>query len=185
MKLIIGLGNPDARYAGTRHNTGYTVLDHYAAEQGGVFRHAAKFQADIAELADSHGKAFLVKPTTYYNLSGESVRALAAFYKVPPEHILIVHDELALPFGTVRTRLGGSDAGNNGVKSISDHLSANTARLRVGIANPLRDQMDDADFVLGRFSGDEQKALQALLPKLCDTIDAFIGDNFSLTTHSP
>lgn len=183
MKLIIGLGNPEQRYENTRHNVGFFVVSRYAREQGTKFQAKDKFKADIAELTVNGEKLILVKPTTYYNSSGEAVRAIADFYKIEPSEILVIHDELALPFGTIRTRLGGSDAGNNGVKSINQHLGPDTARIRVGVWNELRDRINDADFVLSNFTSDEQTRLEETLPRLYSLIDSFISGSFETTTH--
>lgn len=183
MKLIIGLGNPEARYRETRHNIGFKIVDHYIGEQVSEFQHKDKFKADVAEFSAGGQKVIVAKPTTYYNLSGEAVRAISDFYKIAPQDILVVHDELALPFGTIRTRHGGSDAGNNGVKSVTEHLGPDTARLRIGIYNDLRDQIDDADFVLSRFTAEEAEKLNELQAKIGTIIDAFIAGNLDPTTH--
>src|SRR5262245_23994552 len=103
MKLVIGLSNSEPKYSGTRHNVGFSVLDAYATEKGAGFQAKDKFKALIAETTVDGEKVLLVKPTTYYNLSGETGRLLADFYKIAPEDILIIHDELALPFSTIRT----------------------------------------------------------------------------------
>lgn len=180
MKLIVGLGNPESRYDGTRHNTGFFVLDRFAEENGVKWQHKDRFKASIAELPDK--TALLVKPTTYYNLVGESVRLLTDFYKIPPEDILIIHDELALPFGTIRTREQGSDAGNNGIKSMNAHLGHTTKRLRVGIQNELTTHMDAADFVLAKFTPNEKKQLgETVLPHVKEQIEKFLDDTFEPT----
>lgn len=184
MKLIIGLGNPESKYDGTRHNVGFRLLDTYAREQGASFKPEKKFKAEIAEFTSGGEKVILAKPTTYYNLSGEAARAISDFYKIAPEDILVIHDELMLPFCTVRTRLGGSPAGNNGIKSINDHLGPNTARIRIGIYNELRDRIDDAQFVLGNFSREEAETLYEKQQKIASLIDAFISGQFEPTTHS-
>lgn len=183
MKLIIGLGNPEEKYKNTRHNVGFRVLSEYAKKKDIEFSLKDKFRACLAELSVNGEKVILVKPTTYYNLVGEAARLIADFYKIAPEDILVVHDELALPFGTIRTRLGGSDAGNNGVKSITQHLGADTARLRIGVYNELRERMDDADFVLANWSKDESDGLSTLYDKTRDIVDDFIRDNFVVTSH--
>lgn len=183
MKLIVGLGNPESRYNGTRHNTGFFVLDELAKEHALTWQLKEKFKAHIAELPDK--SALLVKPTTYYNLVGESVRALADFYKIPPEDILIVHDELALPFGTIRTREKGSDAGNNGIKSLNAHLGDTTKRLRIGIQNDLSAHMDAADFVLGKFTPAEKQQLEeTVLPHLKEQTEKFLAGTFEPTKKS-
>lgn len=184
MRLIVGLGNPEEKYRHTRHNAGFAALDHVAAQHSTAWQLKDKFKSEIAEVTQNGEKALLIKPQTYYNLSGEAVRTIADFYKVPSADILIVHDELALPFGTVRTRLGGSPAGNNGIKSINEHLGPDTARIRIGIMNELRESMDDADFVLSRFSKEEMDQLTVQYKKIVSLIDAFIAGTFEPTTHS-
>ncbi|MEO5499066.1 MAG: aminoacyl-tRNA hydrolase [Candidatus Saccharimonadales bacterium] len=185
MKLIIGLGNPEERYTNTRHNLGFRVLDAYGKKNGADFAPKEKFKAHVAELIVAGEKVILAKPTTYYNNAGECVRSLVDFYKPEADSILVVHDELALPFGTIRTRIGGSDAGNNGVKSITQHMGPDTARIRIGVYNDLRDRIDDADFVLSNFTKVETKALSDVtLPKAIQIIDDFVADNFAHTTHA-
>lgn len=183
MKLIIGLGNPEPRYDGTRHNVGFWVVDNYAAHSGLVFQPKTKFKAAVAELNRAGGNVILAKPLTYYNLSGEAVRALADFYKLSPRDILLVHDEVALPCGTIRTRRGGGDAGNNGVKSVTAHMGDGTARLRIGTHHDSREHMDDADFVIGQFTNDESALLDKQLPTIFAIIDSFIEGRFDETTH--
>jgi len=184
MKLIIGLGNPEEKYTHTRHNVGFRMLDDFAKEQGASFKLEKKFKAEVAELSSDGEKVILAKPMTYYNLSGEAARAICDFYKIEPHDALVIHDELALPFGTIRSRLGGSDAGNNGVKSINTHLGPDTARIRVGIWNDLRDRIDDAEFVLSRFTAKESESLDEKTQKIASLIDAFISGKFEPTTHS-
>lgn len=184
MKLIIGLGNPEDRYENTRHNVGFKTLDDYAAAHGASFQQKDKFRASVAELSIGDEKVMLLKPTTYYNGSGEAAHLAADFYKLAPADVLVVHDELALPFGTIRTRVGGSDAGNNGVKSITQHLGPDTARIRIGVYNELRDRIDDADFVLSNFTKDEDMSLAEFSQKISAIIDNFVADNFDHTTHS-
>lgn len=184
MKLVIGLGNPEDKYLRTRHNVGWRMLDIYADKQGADWQNKSKFKALVAEVPVEGEKVILAKPTTYYNLSGEASRAIADFYKIAPQDVLVVHDELALPFGTIRTRLGGSDAGNNGVKSISQHLGENTARVRIGVYNDLRDRIDDRDFVLNNFTRLEAEKMPEIAEKVGNIVDDFVLDNFQPTTHS-
>lgn len=177
MKLVIALGNPEPKYDGTRHNVGFFVVDSYAAAKGLQWQHEPKFKADIAA-GDTY---ILAKPTTYYNLSGEAARAIADFYKLSPEDVLVVHDDLALPVGTVRTRFGGSPAGNNGIKSLNQHMGDGTARVRIGThANYPGDQ---TDFVLGKFTRDEQETLHEQIPKITQAIASFLDGTFQTTTH--
>lgn len=185
MKLVIGLGNPEEKYEGTRHNVGFAILDRYVANKSLTFQTKDKFKALIAETTNAGEKIILAKPTTYYNLVGESGRMLADFYKIDPEDILVVHDELALPFGVVRTRLNGGAAGNNGIKSIIEHIHHDTPRLRVGVYNDLRGQIPDADFVLGKFNKEESEALQStIIPKAIELIDAFTSGHHTADSHN-
>lgn len=180
MELIVGLGNPEAKYDGTRHNVGFFVLDEFAREQGVAWKQNTKFKALIAELPGK--QALLVKPTTYYNLVGESVRAVMDFYKLSPEDIVIVHDDIALPFGVIRTREQGSDAGNNGIKSLNQHLGPTTKRIRIGTANELLEQIDAADFVLAKFTSSEQEQLtDTILPYAFAQIQKFLDGSFEPT----
>lgn len=179
MKLIFALGNPESKYDGTRHNIGFFIVDELADMQGLNWQLKTKFKANVAE-----GDGFiLAKPTTYYNLVGESARAIADFYKITPEDILIIHDDMALPVGTLRTRIGGSPAGNNGIKSLIQHLSDSTARLRIGTWNELADQMDAAAFVLSKLNAKDSEAIIASLPQIFQVVQSFLADNFEPTTH--
>lgn len=185
MKLIIGLGNPEEKYNSTRHNIGFAVLDEFAKKNSLAFQTKDKFKAELAEQVINGEKIIFAKPTTYYNLVGESGRLLADFYKIDPADILIVHDELALPFGVVRTRLSGGAAGNNGIKSIIDHIHHDTPRLRIGIYNDLAGQIPDADFVLSKFTKEEAEHLQkTIFPKAIELIDIFISGNHVPDSHT-
>jgi PTH1 family peptidyl-tRNA hydrolase len=184
MKCIIGLGNPGSPYERTRHNVGYRVLDAFADSVSASWQRKASYRASIAEYSHQGEKILLIKPEAFYNLNGEVVRAITHFYKVAPEDVLVIHDELALPSGTIRTRIGGSDAGNNGVKSITSHVGEGTARIRVGIAMTLCETMqDDAEYVLGTMSLDELKVLADAQPAIERSIDDFISGRFEHTTH--
>ncbi len=183
MKLIIGLGNPETRYDGTRHNVGFRMLDSLAHEISISFLGKPKFKADIAEGTINDERVILAKPTTFYNETGEAMRLIADFYKIDTSDILIIHDELALPFGTLRTRQGGSDAGSNGIKSINAHGGDDSFRLRIGVWNELRDRMDDVAFVLGKFSAGEQAALSDLEPTVRTLVEKFCAGALEPTTH--
>lgn len=183
MKLIFALGNAEKQYDGTRHNVGFWVADELAGKYGASYKDRSKFKCDLAETTVEGQKVLIAKPTTYYNEVGQSYRALADFYKIAPEDTLIIHDDLALDFGTLRTRVGGSDAGNNGIKSINAHGGNATHRLRIGIATDRRAIMGDTDFVLGAFSPSERTALAALQPKIEQCVDEFVSGVLSPTTH--
>lgn len=182
MKLVIGLGNPEKKYARTRHNVGFRALDEFAAEHSASFQVKDKFKALVAETTVGDEKVILAKPITYYNLSGEAVRALVDFYKIAPEDILVIHDDIALPFGTLRAREKGSDAGNNGMKSVIQHLGPNIKRIRVGTANDTLERMDTADFVLAKFTLKESLELQKLFKKTSRVIERFVTGSFETTT---
>lgn len=185
MKLIFAQGNPGSQYAKTRHNVGFVIADTLAAQLDTNFKTAGKFFADIAELTISSEKVIIAKPSTFYNETGQSLNAIKQFYKLDNTDILIIHDELALPLGTLRSRIGGSDAGNNGIKSINTHGGTDTSRLRVGIGSELHTRMSDADFVLGHFSKDECTVLSAtVLPAALKIVTDFINNDFKHTTHT-
>jgi PTH1 family peptidyl-tRNA hydrolase len=179
----VGLGNIGREYENTRHNVGFILIEAFAAAKGITWHEKTKFKAHVAEINEDGVKVLLVRPTTFMNLSGESVRALKDFYKIENHDILVIHDELDLPFGTIRTRTGGSSAGNNGIKSISAHIGEDYARLRVGIADELLPQVGAHDFVLGRFNHEELTNLRHDFFRTTETqIAAFISGKFETTT---
>jgi PTH1 family peptidyl-tRNA hydrolase len=182
MKIIFAQGNPGAQYAHTRHNVGFAMIDKYAQAHSTEFIKKPKFHADIAEATVQNEKILLVKPNTFYNETGQSARVLIDFYKLDPAtDFLVIHDDLALPFGTIRTRPSGSDAGNNGIKSLNAHLGPTYARIRVGIYNELRDRMPDADFVLSHFNAKERNALADISLHIEQHVDSFIANHFIFT----
>ncbi len=185
MKVIIGLGNPEEKYRGTRHNVGFWVLEALADARKVSFKLETKFNARIATVAIAGEKILLVQPQTYYNEVGISARGLLDFYKLTTKDFLIIHDDLALPLGTIRTRLGGSDGGNNGLRSLAAHIGANTARIRVGVWVEHHHGADKVGIVLGRFTHDEQKELAQELPIIQRITQDFISDTFEATTHKP
>jgi len=152
MKVIVGLGNPGREYIGTRHNVGYAVLDSLAASPR-AGRPQERFNAAIVELAEEAGKVLLVKPLTFMNLSGQSVRPLLDFYKVPVEDLLVVCDDVNLPLGKLRFRATGSHGGHNGLRNIQQHLGTpDYARLRIGVGAADKDLVNH---VLSRFKPSE------------------------------
>lgn len=185
MKLIFAQGNPGQDFTNTRHNVGFLAVDLLAKKASSEFTTNKKFFADMADCSVDGEKVLLAKPTTFYNETGRSFTAIKQFYKLDPSDILIIHDELALPLGTLRSRVGGADAGNNGIKSLNENDGVSTNRLRIGIGNELRGVMGDTDFVLGRFSKDEQEALtKVILPKCLELIDDFVSGNHQVTSHT-
>jgi len=158
IQLVVGLGNPGADYVMTRHNAGWWFVDVLARAHGGTFSHERKFSGDVCRLGIGGHDVRLLKPTTFMNRSGQSVKSLSAYLKVPPEGILVAHDDLDLPFGTVRLKKGGGSGGHNGLKDIISHLGEDFLRLRFGIAHP-NGARDVIDYVLERASREEEGAI--------------------------
>lgn len=185
MKVIFAQGNPGTQYAATRHNIGWMILDTYAAANSAEFKPEKKFTADIAPITIDGEKVLLVKPTTFYNETGRAARALIDFYNLDPAtDVLVIHDDLSLPFGTIRVRARGSDAGNNGIKSLNSSLGQDYWRLRIGIWNELRDRKPDADFVLSRLSATETARVNAkITPAAIEMIASFYRGTLSATSQ--
>lgn len=183
MKVIFGIGNPEKRYAETRHNIGFMVLNTLASQLGVSFKRCEKFHADIAQATIDGEKILLVKPTTYYNLVGQSARAILDFYKLTSVDFLVIHDDLNLPIGTLRTRIGGSDGGNNGIKSLNAHLGVKTARLRVGTWTDQQRSTDKANFVLDTLNSEERSTIEDLQAQIREIIDHFVDGSFQATTY--
>lgn len=179
MKIIFLLGNPGSDYRDTRHNVAWQLVGDDSFE----WLERSKFRAYIAESRSANGKALYVRPTTYYNESGVALRSIMDYYKVETADVVVVHDDLMLPFGTVRSRIGGRDAGNNGLKSIAQHVDGDIARIRIGIANDQRAVMGDTAFVLGKFSSDERGELAAIKTLVESLIEDFKNDRLQVTTH--
>lgn len=175
VKLIVGLGNPGAKYVGTRHNIGYDVL----AELGkryGVGRPKSKFQGEILEGTIAGEKVILLSPVTYMNLSGQSVRPCMDFYKVQPADILIICDDISLPVAKIRVRSKGSSGGQKGLKDIIRVLgSENVARLRVGIGDK-PPGWDLADYVLSKFNKDETELIHEAVRMAADAVELWVRD---------
>lgn len=162
--LIVGLGNPGEEYERTRHNAGFMCLDEFARKNSfdpWANKKDLKSQITQANLGDT--RVILCKPQTFMNLSGEAVQAVQHFYKLTNDQTIVVHDELDINFGQLRMRIGGSPAGNNGIKSVSKHIGENYGRVRIGIGPKKPEQMDTADFVLQDFNKAEQEQLPAML----------------------
>lgn len=184
MKLILAQGNPGSEFSGTRHNVGFHTLDAYADKHSLSWAEKSKFQAYLAEYTVAGEKIILAKPTTYYNETGQAARALIDFYKLDPTtEVLVFHDDIALPLGTIRTRGQGSDAGNNGIKSLNAHLGPRYSRARIGIYTDLAARMEATAFVLGKFTAEEKNILADLRPTLFQIIDSFTAGDFALTSY--
>jgi PTH1 family peptidyl-tRNA hydrolase len=175
MKIICGLGNPGAEYASHRHNVGFMVCDLLAARAKVNFA-SEKFEADVTRGSIAKADCLLIKPKTFMNLSGRSLGAAARFFKVPPEDILVIHDELDLPFGRLQLKLGGGAGGHNGLSSIAESWGeTNYGRLRVGIGKPAgpNPQARVVGHVLGAFSADENKLLGPHLEKAAEMAESW------------
>jgi len=158
MKVVVGLGNPGPKYAGTRHNVGFEVVD-YLAKGPGCSAFREKFEAFVAELKEGDETVLLIKPLTFMNLSGRAVRAVLDFYKLPVEQLLVVCDDFNLPLGKLRVRAKGSHGGQNGLRNIQEQLGTDAyARLRIGVGQP--DPGEAVDFVLSRFKPGERAAAE-------------------------
>lgn len=170
MQLIVGLGNPESKYNFTRHNFGFLALDFYAKTKEISWQ-----KPKMGALWFKDGDRIFIKPQTYYNESGQAVQAFLRFYKLQPSDILVICDDFDLNFGTLRYRAHGSSAGNNGLKSISQHLGTEDfPRLRLGTNNPeIRQKLGDIDFVLGKFTPEEKSALPQILQTIVQKIDDF------------
>lgn len=177
IKLLVGLGNPGPAYLLTRHNAGFWFADALAAKHGLRFRGEAKFNAEVARLALGNGDCYLCKPSRFMNDSGRAVQALASFYRLAPEELLIVHDEIDLAPGTVRLKQGGGHGGHNGLRDIIEALGDNNFnRLRIGVGHP-GDSDQVADYVLSRApAAEEELILQGIAAALELVPEILAGD---------
>jgi PTH1 family peptidyl-tRNA hydrolase len=192
--LVVGLGNPGARYAGNRHNVGAMVVDELAARTSSrLTSHKARASAASVRIGTAPGgapgpAAVIAVPSSYMNESGGPVKALMKFFSVDPDHLVVVHDELDIPAGDVRLKKGGGEGGHNGLRSISSALGTKDyLRVRVGIGRP-PGRMDAADFVLRDFSSVERKELPFLVGDAADAVEAVVTDGLLAAQqrfHSP
>jgi peptidyl-tRNA hydrolase, PTH1 family len=184
--LVVGLGNPGPSYAGHRHNVGYLVTDVLAERMGSRFRAHKSGRADVVEgrltpPGVDGPRVVLARPRCYMNETGGPVKQLATFYKVPPERIVVVHDELDIPFDTMRVKLGGGDNGHNGLRSLRGSLgTGDFYRVRVGIGRPPGRQ-EVADFVLSDYSSAERKVLPLQVTTAADAVESLLTDGLERT----
>ncbi len=174
--LVVGLGNPGREYAGNRHNVGFMVADLLAGRLGAKFGRHKRAMAEVAEgrLGFGGPKLVLAKPLTYMNLSGGPVASLAQFYKVPPDRVIAVHDELDIGYGQLRLKCGGGEGGHNGLRSMSKSLGTKEyVRVRFGIGRPPGRQ-DPADYVLSDFGSVERKELDFLVDRAADVVESVV-----------
>ncbi len=176
MYLVAGLGNPGDKYRMTRHNIGFETLD-YLADFYHTKINKIKHKALLGECSIAGEKVLLAKPQTFMNLSGESIREIASFYKIPPENIIVIYDDKALAPGSVRIRKKGSDGGHNGMKSIIYQLTSdNFSRIRIGIGMPPGEGENLVGHVLGRFSKEEISILEKIIEKVPDILSCIIRE---------
>jgi PTH1 family peptidyl-tRNA hydrolase len=176
MRLLVGLRNPGSRYEGTRHNIGAEVVDRFAREHDASFKKARRpIRADVAELHVGASRAVLAVPRTFMNESGQAVAPLARYYRVLPEDLLIIHDDIDLPFAKLRAQLGRGAGGNNGVSSVIRSLRTQEFwRLKIGVGRP-PGRVDPADFVLERFTTVERSEMDVTVARAADVVGAFIA----------
>ena len=172
--LVVGLGNPGPAYERTRHNVGFLVADSLAERVGGRFTAHKKSGADLLQARLDGRQVLIAKPRSFMNLSGRPVAALARFFSVPPTEVVVVHDELDLPFGEIRLKRGGGEGGHNGLRSVSGALTTKDyLRTRIGIGRPPGRQ-DPADFVLKPFSAAERKELPTVVEQAADAVELLL-----------
>jgi PTH1 family peptidyl-tRNA hydrolase len=174
LSIIAGLGNPDQQHARTLHNAGFWFVDALAAKYGGEFRYEKKFDAECCRVNIGGAPVWLVKPQSYMNLSGAPVRGVLDYYQLQPEHLLVAHDEIDLPPGTVRLKQGGGHGGHNGIRDVIRHCGADFMRLRLGVGHP-GDKSQVTAYVLKRGSSEVEMAVErnidsaiAVMPLLID-----------------
>ncbi|MEV6661318.1 aminoacyl-tRNA hydrolase [Nocardia fluminea] len=172
--LVVGLGNPGPEYERTRHNVGFLVADVLAERVGGRFAVHKKSGADLLQARSDGRQILIAKPRTYMNLSGRPVAALAKFFSVPVDQVIVVHDELDLPFGTLKLKQGGGEGGHNGLRSISQALTTKEyLRTRIGIGRPPGRQ-DPADYVLKPFAAPERKEVPVIVEQAADAVELLL-----------
>jgi PTH1 family peptidyl-tRNA hydrolase len=184
LALVVGLGNPGPAYVGNRHNIGFLVVDELADRAGGGRFRSHKSGADVLEGRLAGKRVVLAKPKSFMNLSGGPVAGLARFFKITPDSVVVVHDELDIPFDAVRLKLGGGDNGHNGLRSITKSLGTKEYyRVRVGIGRP-PGRMDPADFVLRDFSSTERKDIAFVIDKAADATEALLANGLEAAQNA-
>ncbi len=174
--MVVGLGNPGRDYEFTRHNAGFLTLDHIAVEENVEIK-KLKYKALISDTVISGHRCLLVKPQTFMNNSGEAVREISQFYKIPPEKIIVIFDDISLPCGKLRIRRKGTDGGHNGIKSIIYHLNSdNFPRIKIGVGAKPHPDYNLADWVLSTFKKDEMEELKKAIAKATEVLPYMLDD---------
>lgn len=181
MQLIVGLGNPGEKYQYTRHNIGYMAIENIISAQQD-YKIKKKFNSIIYETIIDENRIILIKPETYMNNSGDAVFQIANFYKIDSKNILVLHDELDIPFGKIRIKSGGGNAGHNGLKSISNKIDNNYTRVRLGIGHPGNKERVNGH-VMGNFTGSEKEKLNQILNYLTNNIYEILNKKESFTIN--
>ncbi len=178
MFLIVGLGNPGSEYEKTRHNVGFMAVDELTQVYGfGPFK--SKFDGLVSEGRIANEKVYILKPQTYMNLSGNSVVKAANFYKILPQNIIVIHDDMDLPVGKLKAKLGGGAGGHNGLKSIDAAITPNYNRVRIGVGHPNKGGEAVVNHVLSRFSKVDAEVIEQEICLVCDIIDVLIKDGIA------
>jgi len=199
LSLVAGLGNPGRQYQDTRHNLGWVLVDAFVREKGLTWAYHSRFEAEVASWQAADGRTvYFAKPLTYMNESGRAVVALARYYRLVPEQVVIVYDEYTIDLGRVKVSATGSAGGHNGIASVLQHLGAGFARYRLGIGPKTTPQMELKDFVLGKFSAAQHSLLSDSLPHFLNGLDLLLTsgveaamnqlnrkDNLTTSTTSP
>lgn len=166
--LLVCLGNPGREYESTRHNVGFMAADELSRREGVKFN-KLRYRSLTGEIAAGGGRVLVIKPQTYMNLSGEAVKLAGGFYRIPPDHVLVISDDVALPLGKLRIRSGGSAGGHNGLKNIIAHLGTDQfPRIRVGVGAPEHPEHEMIDWVIGRFTPQERKTVEEAVGRAVD-----------------
>jgi PTH1 family peptidyl-tRNA hydrolase len=184
MTVVAGLGNPGREYASTPHSIGFEAVDALARRVQASWKSSAQFKGNLAKCEIRGKKAVLVKPGTFMNLSGECVAPVAAFYKVPPEELIVVSDDIDLPSGRIRIRRGGSAGGHNGLKSVMQHLGTDGfTRIRVGVGRAGRSRSEVVGHVLGKIPAEERKILDEAVEAAADAVESVIENGLEYTMN--
>lgn len=173
--IVAGLGNPDRKYAFTRHNSGFLCVDALAEKENFTIK-KLKFRSLVGDAVLGGHRCLVMKPQTYMNNSGEAIRDAAEFYKIPPEHILVIFDDISLDVGKLRIRRKGTDGGHNGIKSIIYHLNSDRfPRIKIGVGKKPHPDYDLADWVLSEFKKDEEAPLKSAIDNACNAVELMLN----------
>jgi len=182
VSIIVGLGNPGDKYVATRHNVGFWLVDRLASTSGAVLKGEKKVLGDVAQASLAHRNFRLMKPSTYMNESGQAVRRVLDFYKLSPDQLLVVHDELDLEPGTVRLKQGGGHGGHNGLRDIISHCGKDFMRLRIGIGHPGH-KSQVSGYVLRNPGAKERQLIEDSLPDAVQAIEGLLSDGLEKAMH--